>query len=429
MISFKRLISKITAALILLTSMSSLGLAEPEKPNLVAESAILIDGDTGQVLFEKNSDKAMYPASTTKILTCIVALENSKPGDKVTVDDKTPFEIEGSHIALEPKEVLTMDQLLNALMLESANDAAVVIAKHIGGSVEGFSKMMNQKAKEIGAKNTNFENPNGLENTSHVTTAYDLAMIARYGMKNENFRKYVSKVSDTIPPTNIKKEQRYLNNSNKMLFSDALIDVDGKQVPAKYEGITGIKTGYTDVAMHCLVSSAKRNDKEYIAVVLKTDKQNLYADSHRLLNYGFDNFKYKIVAKKNDIIGVTIDGRSVKARIKEDVHYDQLAGETASIETKISVDGQKQNDYMAGEKIGKITYLSGGKEFANTALYATENSLEGTLTQIADDNGASSALVKTLLIVIAVLLFLVFLILFRIVHVASVKRRRKRRLN
>lgn len=280
---------------------SSFSYASDEALELKAESAILIDGNTGQVLYSKNEGKSMYPASTTKIMTLILALEHSELSEKVTVDSKTPFEVEGSHIALEPGEVLTMEQLLNALMLESANDAALVIAKHISGSVEEFGKLMTSKAKDIGASNTIFVNPNGLPDENHITTAHDLALIAKYGMKNSQFRQFVSRSTGVIPPTNIKKEQRYLNNSNKMLYSGRIIDVDGKQVPIMYEGVTGIKTGYTDDAQHCLVASASRNGTEYISVVLKTDKQNLYVDTHKLLDYGFENFKEQKLASKGDM--------------------------------------------------------------------------------------------------------------------------------
>ncbi|MBF6841874.1 D-alanyl-D-alanine carboxypeptidase family protein, partial [Acinetobacter baumannii] len=153
--------------------------------------------DTGQILYEKNPHLKLHPASTTKIMTGILAIENGNLNDVVTVDDETPYVIKGSHIALEPGEKLTLKDLLYALLIESANDSALVIAKHIAGTAEEFAKMMNDKAKELGALNTNFVNPHGLTDENHLTTAYDLSLIARYAMKNETFREIVSNYTYT----------------------------------------------------------------------------------------------------------------------------------------------------------------------------------------------------------------------------------------
>lgn len=253
----KSIMLKFLSAILTFVYIFSPGTVFAEKPEVAAHAAILIDADTGQILYEKNAHESMYPASTTKILTCIIALEESELDEKVIVDDKTPIEVWGGHIALEAGEEFTMDQLLNGLMLNSANDTGMAIARHISGSIEGFADLMNKRAKEMGALNSNFRNPHGLPDEEHTTTAYDLAFIAKYAMKNEQFRSYVSKVEDTIPETNKKDEPRYLINSNKMLYSDMEYDIDGVPTPVKYEGITGIKTGYTDAAMQCLVSSLK----------------------------------------------------------------------------------------------------------------------------------------------------------------------------
>ena len=150
--------------------------------NLVGEGAILIDGETGQILYEKNSHKRLYPASTTKIMTAILAIEKGNMEDTVTIDEEIVCLTDGSHIALDVGEEIKFEDLLNALLIESANDAALAIAKHISGSIEEFVQMMNNKAKEIGALNTNFTNPNGLPDEKHVTTAYDLSLIAKYAM-------------------------------------------------------------------------------------------------------------------------------------------------------------------------------------------------------------------------------------------------------
>lgn len=389
--------------------------ASGEDLELKAESAILIDGSTGQVLYSKDEDKSMYPASTTKIMTLILALEHSDLNEKVTVDSKTPFEVEGSHIALEPGEVLTMEQLLNALMLESANDAALVIAKHISGSVEEFGALMTSKAKEIGASNTVFVNPNGLPDANHVTTAHDLALIAKYGMENSQFRQFVSRTNSVIPPTNAKEEQRYLNNSNKLLYSGRMIDVNGKQVPIMYEGVTGIKTGYTDDAQHCLVASASRNGTEYISVVLKTDKQNLYVDTHKLLDYGFENFQEQKIASKGEIAeNLSWNNRLLKGSVVEDVYCKLPANATARIEKNISLSPKLSTPIRPGDTIGEVVYSYDGKLLASSKIVSNE-SLEA-------DKPASE---RSMFFVLLGTGALVTLILIRIIYVY--RKRKKRR--
>ena len=156
-----------------------------EDLNLNGQAAILIDYESGAILYEKNMDERLYPASTTKILTAILAIEYGKMDEMVTVDPEVISLTKGSHIALDYYEEVSFEDLLNALLIQSANDASLALAKHIAGSIEGFVEMMNEKAKELGAKNTNFVNPNGLHNDNHYTTAYDMALIAKYAMANE----------------------------------------------------------------------------------------------------------------------------------------------------------------------------------------------------------------------------------------------------
>lgn len=272
------------------------------EPDISAEAAILIDADTGTVLFEKNIHQKMFPASTTKILTGIIAIENGNLEQKVVIDKETPYEIDGSHIALEPGEILTMKDLIYATLIESANDAAAAIGKQISGSTEKFIKLMNNKAKEMGAINSNFANANGLPDDNHTTTAYDLAMIAKYAMKNDFFRNIVSSYNYTIGPTNKKTEARPLKSANRLLYSNEKINVNGNNVTVKYDGANGVKTGYTVAAQQCLVASAERNGQKLISVVLKAVGINVYIDTHKLFNYGFDNFSNVKVAFKNEFV-------------------------------------------------------------------------------------------------------------------------------
>lgn len=217
-----------------------------------AKSMIIIDASTNRVLFEHNAYEKLPMASTTKIMTAITAIEESDVNQVVTIP-KAACGIEGSSIYLQEGEKLTLKHLLFGLMLRSGNDCAEAIALHVGGSLEGFSKMMNDKAQMLEVYDSNFVNPHGLHNKNHYTTAYDLAVIASYAMKNPIFREIVSTKKIEIPCTT-RDYGRILINKNKML--------------SKYEGATGIKTGFTKQAGRCLVSSAKRNGMELICVVL-----------------------------------------------------------------------------------------------------------------------------------------------------------------
>lgn len=377
---FKKIISAVLCSAILIISAGQ-SFAEPE---IFGDTGVIINAETGQVLYDKEKDKIMYPASTTKILTAIVALENSEMTDKVIVDDKTPVEVWGGHIALEAGEELTMEQLMEALMLNSANDAAMVIARHIGGTIEGFSDMMNSKAKEIGAVNTHYRNPSGLPDKEHTTTAYDLAKMAQYGLKNGYFRYFVSKVEGYIPPTNKKTEGRYLLNSNKLLYSDKMINVDGNEVPMKYEGITGVKTGYTDDAQNCLVSSAKRGDNEYIAVVMHSNLNNVYIDSQKLLNYAFDQFSHETILYKDDELAFKYDDKDLIVKvpndIKHDFKYETIVNESPDVFERFGIEKEFIPDeavldevYYEGDKVGEVVFTQNGNEIARTDVNALED--------------------------------------------------------
>lgn len=269
--------------------------------SLKADAAVVIDGESGEVLYDKQMHKLKFPASTTKIMTAILTLENCNLNDVVTIDAQTPFS-DGNRIYLVEGEHITINNLLYALLLDSANDAAVALAKNISGNVDDFAKLMNEKAKEVGALNTNFHNPNGLPDNQHVTTAYDLAMIARYAMKNPEFRKVVGTYQYTIPATD-KQPNRYLYNHNKLLWSHEKVFYKNQWRTVKYEGATGIKTGYTIAAGSCVVASAKIGGRELVAVVLQSDPKDQYLDVIKLFGYGFANYKNIVLVKKGEIAG------------------------------------------------------------------------------------------------------------------------------
>jgi len=336
-----------------------------DEPDISAEAAILIDADTGRILYEKNIHKKMYPASTTKILTAIIAIERGNLDEKITVDKETPYEIQGSHIALEPDEVLTMRDLIYATLIESANDAAAVIGKTISGSTEEFAKLMNSKAKEIGAKNTSFTNANGLHDDNHTTTAYDLAMIAKYAMQNDLFKSIVSTYTYTIEPTNKKSVPRYLKSENKLLYGTEKINVDGNTVTVKYDGANGIKTGYTTQAQSCLVASAEKNGQKLISVVLKAKGNNVFIDTHKLLNYGFNNFSSVKLAFKNEFIdNIDVengDKEMVTGIVASDVYGLVPKERVNDIKKNIILPEKISAPITKGQVIGKIEILLDGK--------------------------------------------------------------------
>lgn len=335
-----------------------------------------MDFDTGKVLYDNNMDKLLYPASTTKIMTAILAIENGNLEDIVTVDQEVVSLTEGSHIALEPGEKLTMEQLLYALLVQSANDSALAIAKHVSGSIEGFVQLMNEKAKEIGATNTTFVNPNGLHEDGHITNAYDLAIIGRYAMENETLRKFVNTTKYTIEPTNKKTEARYLWNTNNLLAGGGLINVDGVNVPYKYEGASGLKTGTTSQAGNCLVSFAERDGQRLIAVVLKaTGEANLYGDSHKLLNYGFNSFDNSILAHKNEFVeNIEIkDGSQqyVAGVMNEDFTYPVSAASQDNIERKIVLRENLQAPIKKGDLLGVSEFYLDGENIGKSDIIST----------------------------------------------------------
>lgn len=236
---------------------------------VTAKSAILVEAETGRIVMEKNAEARAFPASTTKMVTGILAIESGRLTDKVTVSKKAA-EAEGSSIWLEAGEQLTLEQLCYGLLLHSGNDAAVAIAEYLGGSEANFVAQMNALAAAIGTTGTHFANPNGLPNPNHYTTAHDLSRIAAYGLKNPEFQKIVA-TDHALIPWGSKPYQRELFNSNHLLNT--------------FDGANGVKTGYTDAAGPCLVASARRNGLELIAVVL--DSEDCWGDAAKILEAGF----------------------------------------------------------------------------------------------------------------------------------------------
>lgn len=267
----------------------------PAGPAVWAESAVVMDLDSGAFLYSKNMDAVKYPASITKIMTTLLAIENSSPNERVTFSKNAIYGIErnSSHIGIRVGEILSMDECWYGMMLESANEVCLAVAEHIGGSVDGFVELMNQKASELGCTNTHFTNPNGLPDESHYTTAHDMALIAQAAYANKRFRQICQTQYYCIPTTNVCGEKRWLSNHHKMLPEGIYA----------YEGCTGGKTGFTQAALNTLVTYAERDGRRLICVSLRTNGAQIYTDTASLLDYGFNNFQNITVFSRTNCPG------------------------------------------------------------------------------------------------------------------------------
>ncbi|HEX3033462.1 MAG TPA: D-alanyl-D-alanine carboxypeptidase family protein [Bacillota bacterium] len=329
-------------------------------PEVVGAAAVLIDSVTGQILYAKNENQQMYPASTTKILTTLLGLEKGGLTDRVTIGPD-PVRVGGSSVYLQEGETLTLEELLYSAMLNSANDATVAIAEHIGGSVENFAQMMNAKAKSLGAVNSHFNNPNGLPDTYHYTTAHDLALIAKAAMENPKFREIVASKTKDISRTPADALTRLINH-NKLLWN--------------YEGANGIKTGYTVVAQQCLVGSAQRGDKEYIAVVLGSVGKSIWQDVRHLLDYGFDNFQLVELTKANQMIKtITVKNSDqvIQAVTAYGRSYSVPVGTTVKPTARVQLLPNLQAPVNKGTKVGTLIYSAEGQEIGRVDLVAANS--------------------------------------------------------
>lgn len=345
--------------------------ASPIEPDISAEAAILIEIDSGEILYEKNANAPMYPASTTKIMTALLALEHLNLEDKITVpEDMGPAD--GSAMYLLPGEVFTVRELLDGLLVKSANDAAVLLARTISGDIQSFATLMNQRAKDIGCTNTSFANPNGLHDPSHTISAHDMALIAREAMKNATFRELVSQVNVTLDETPQTPEKRYFRNTNRFLWSTSKIIYNNEYIPIKYEVVDGIKTGYTGEAGNCLVSSGEKNDIRVISVVFKASGYDVYRDSRLLLDYGFDNFEKKTLIKKDTVLGSQPINYSSQGSLeygtKEDFVIPYLKSSLPVYNTKIMLNDLKL-PISKGDIVGKLV-ISNDKSTNELTLFA-----------------------------------------------------------
>ncbi len=325
-----------------------------------APSAVLIDARTGKILYEKNSHQRRAPASTTKIMTAIIVLEHGNLADVVKVSTRAKERAAGESSAwLEVGEVQTLENILYAILVKSANDAAVAAAEHVSGSVEKFVAEMNKKAQELGLHDTHFSNPHGFYGEKHYTSAYDLSMMARYAMLHfPRFADIVKTKKKMIPWAN-HPWNRVLINHNKLLWRYAYAD--------------GVKTGTTNQAGHCLVASATKNGWQLISVVMKS--ANTYADSQALFEYGFNHFKPRTLVEKDAPVkklsfffGAPASLQVVAGEKFHEVLERRGGGGNVTQKTvlkKLSLPVKK------GDEVGKLEFYSAGALLGTVPLIAT----------------------------------------------------------
>ena len=309
--------------------------AEGDSLNLSSESAILMDAESGKILYEKNIDEKLPMASMTKIMSMLLIMESIENGtlsydDKVLISENASG-MGGSQVFLQAGEEYKVSDLLKCIAIASANDAVVAMAEKISGSVDAFVTLMNTRANELGLKNTNFANPHGLDNDNHYSTAYDMALTAKELLRHEDILKYTSIYEDYL--TKPDGSQIWLVNTNRLVRF--------------YDGVDGLKTGYTTEAGYCLTATAKKQDLRLISVVMKsTSAEDRSSDTSTLLSYGFNSFKSNVIYSKDESLGkVSVE----KGKISEvDIYLKEDATEILNVT-------EKPSDYTFNIKVDKIT--------------------------------------------------------------------------
>lgn len=262
----------------------------PVGPAIGAQSAILLEANTSVILYAKNIDEKLYPASTTKLMTCLLAAENCKMDEVVTFSHDAVFSIEtgSSNIGIDENEAMPMEECLYGILVASANEVANAVAEHVAGSMDAFTDMMNERAKQLGCKNTHFANAHGLHDDNHYTSAYDLALIAQAFFQNEHLSKIGNTASHHFEATDTQPDDFIERNKHSLITGE---------IPC--EGVKGGKTGFTSLARQTLVTCAEKNGMKLICVVMKEESPEQFYDTTKLFEYGFSNFSV-VNVKENE---------------------------------------------------------------------------------------------------------------------------------
>ena len=425
---------RIGAFLLVLFLLSTAALAA-EKPVVEAKAALLIELNSDTILFEQDADVTVYPASLTKIMTCLLTLENLKLTDTVTVSETALSNLDesGSTADLQVGETLTVDQLLYCMMLSSANEACNVAAEAISGSVDAFVQKMNTRAAELGCTGTHFANPHGLHNEDHYTTARDLSKIARAAIQNNKFREIVSKSSYVVPPTNL-HDERKLTTTNQLMIN--------LQTNRYYDSrVNGVKTGFTTPAGRCLIATAESGSISLLSVVCGCDTRVLetgdlefasFPETEKLLNYAFDSFTYAPVLTTlypvaeipvSRSAGSNTVSLSPAQELKALMPVDYDAEKLQQTVTLINEDGVTAPVY-AGDELGEISVSYEGRQLGTVKLVAIADVARANIFGLFQEpTTTAQSWVKTVLLLL--LLVIIVLIVLFLVRNARRKRRRK----
>ena len=363
-------------AILLLFNLILVPAVNAKEPEITATSGAVIDCIDGKILYSKNMDEKLYPASLTKVLTAILVVENCNMQDKVTISQSAIDNVQSGYLTANIKagEVLTVEQLLNLLLISSYNDVANALAEHVGGSTEEFVVMMNKKAKEIGCTNSNFVNSNGAHDENHYSTAHDMALIGKYAMQYDEIKNITGKIYYELGATNVyTKDDRLYQTTNEMILS-------GSKNYYKYA--SGIKTGFTTPAGYCFMVYSTKNDMPLVAVVMKsTTSDSRYEDSRKILEYAYENNTIKTIAKVGTNIQTVNIKNATSATKKLNVILEKTVtavvkteNENKGIEPKIEINKKLKAPIAKGEVIGKVTYEIEGKTY--TANLVAESSIE-----------------------------------------------------
>ena len=406
----------------------------PEGPKVMAETAIVMDMDTEEILYAKGIDEKRAPASTTKILTAMLAIEKVPFETQITfTDEVNNIEAGSTHIGIKPGETLTMKDCAYAILLASANEVSSGVAEYIGTTVPAFVDMMNQRAKELGCTNTHFVNANGLYDENHYTTARDLAIIAKAAFQNETFREVVKTPYYIVPKTNITDEERWLNNHHKMIL----------QGSEYYEGCLGGKTGYTEKAGNTLVTYAERNGRKLVCALLAdVNIVAQYTDTKALLNYGFDSFQrldttaVSLSPAKSDELGKQLEEKGLLSTALETTSIsvpkeltEELTYKTTLENNMLNIDyyyGKQQigsSSMQASDEILKVSQELSPKEVTKTDASVSPNPAKDSNTSEKDNLLPSWKYITLFLLVTGILFYIVVLI----VNIKRSIKRRKRK--
>lgn len=406
----------------------------PEGPKVMAETAIVMDMDTEEILYAKGIDEKRAPASTTKILTAMLAIEKVSFETQITfTDEVNNIEAGSTHIGIKPGETLTMKDCAYAILLASANEVSSGVAEYIGTTVPAFVDMMNQRAKELGCTNTHFVNANGLYDENHYTTARDLAIIAKAAFQNETFREVVKTPYYIVPKTNITDEERWLNNHHKMIL----------QGSEYYEGCLGGKTGYTEKAGNTLVTYAERNGRKLVCALLAdVNIVAQYTDTKALLNYGFDSFQrldttaVSLSPAKSDELGKQLEEKGLLSTALETTSIsvpkeltEELTYKTTLENNMLNIDyyyGKQQigsSSMQASDEILKVSQELSPKEVTKTDASVSPNPAKDSNTSEKDNLLPSWKYITLFLLITGILFYIVVLI----VNIKRSIKRRKRK--